>query len=76
MFSLHLWRSVDADFCISLAYVMSGMKQSFWFQNIPASGGLKRKNARKNINFGLKPLLQEIQLKNLTIRKIFWSFNI
>ena len=31
MFLLHSWSSVDADFCISPAYLTSGMKQSFWF---------------------------------------------
>ena len=45
-FSFHSWSSVDADFYISLAYVMSEMKQFFWFQNIPASGGLNRKNMK------------------------------
>ena len=28
-FSLHSWSSVDADFCISSAYVTSGTKRSF-----------------------------------------------
>ena len=46
--SLHLWRSVDADFFISLAYVTSGKKSSFWFWYIPASMGL---NTRKNMTF-------------------------
>ena len=44
MFSLHSWSSVDAEFCISSANVTSGTKQSFWFYNIPPSGGLNRKN--------------------------------
>ena len=43
-FSHHSWSSVDADFCISSAYVTSGMKRSFCSQNIPAPGGLNRKN--------------------------------
>ena len=30
-FLLHSSSSVDADFCIFLAYVMSGTKWSFWF---------------------------------------------
>ena len=38
-FLLHSWNSVDADLCISSAYVMSGTKQSFCFLNIPASRG-------------------------------------
>ena len=43
-FSHHSWSSVDADFCISSAYVTSGTKQYFSFQNIPVPGGLNRKN--------------------------------
>ena len=39
--------------------------------------GLNRKKHKKKHDIlALKPLLQEIQLKNLTIRKIFWSSNI
>ena len=30
---------------------MSGKKQAFWVYNIPASGGLNRKNMRKNMKF-------------------------
>ena len=59
LFSLHSWSSMNADFCISSAYVTSGMKQSFWFKNIPTSGeeggreggGLNRKTTRKNMKF-------------------------
>ena len=50
-FSLHSWNSVDADFCISSACVTSGRKRSIWFYNIPASGGLNKKNMRKNMKF-------------------------
>ena len=31
-FSLHLWTSVDADFCISLANVTSGVKSDIFKQ--------------------------------------------
>ena len=68
-FSLRLWSSVDADFCISSAYVTSGTKRSFCFWNIPASGGLNRKNlGKKREILAFKPLLPEIRLKNLTSR--------
>ena len=43
-FLLHLQNSVDADFYTSSAYVMSGTKHSFHFQNIPASDMLNSKN--------------------------------
>ena len=42
-FLLHLPSSVDADFYTSSAYVMSGTKHSFHFQNIPASEMLNSK---------------------------------
>ena len=36
----------------------------------------QKKHVKKREIFTFKPLLQEIRLKNLTIRKIFWSSNI
>ena len=66
---------MDADFCISLVDVTSGMKRLFWFQNIPAPGGLNRKNKKHEI-LAFKPLLQEIREKNQSIGKLFWSSNI
>ena len=39
-------------------------------------GGVTEKNKKKHEILAFKPLLQEIRLKNLTVRKIFWSFNI
>ena len=42
---LHLWSSVDADFCISSAYVTSGTKQSFCSENIR---GQTEKTRKKN----------------------------
>ena len=52
--------SVEADFCISSAYVTSRMKQSFWSLNFPASGGLNKKHEKKHEFLVFKPLLQEI----------------
>ena len=73
-FSLDSWSSVDADFCISAAYATSGTIRSFWLQNIPVSGRLKRKKHKKKHEIlAFRPLLQEIRLKTLTIRKVFWS---
>ena len=73
-FSLHSWSSVAADFCISSAYVTSGTKGSFCFQNIPVSGGLNRKNTSKNMKFWpLNPYYKRSNWKNLTSRKILWS---
>ena len=52
MFPLHLWSSVDSGFCISSAYVMSGMKRSFcWLLEYSSLGGLNTKNMRKNMKF-------------------------
>ena len=42
---------MDADFCISSAYVTSKTKWSFWSLNFPVTGGLNRKNTRKNMKF-------------------------
>ena len=39
-------------------------------------GVKQKKHIKKRQILDFKPLLQEIQLKNLTIRKIFWSSNI
>ena len=38
--------------------------------------GVKQKNKKKHEILAFKPLLQEIELKNLTIRKLFLSSNI
>ena len=38
--------------------------------------GVKQKNNKKHEILTFKPLLQEIELKNLTIRKLFLSSNI
>ena len=50
-FSLHWWSSLEADFGISSGYVMSEMKRSFCFWNIPGSGGLNRKNTWEKVKF-------------------------
>ena len=36
----------------------------------------EKKHMKKHETLAFKLLLQEIQLKNLTIRKLFWSYNI
>ena len=38
--------------------------------------GVKEKKHKKHKILAFKPILQEIQMKNLTSRKIFWSTNI
>ena len=50
------------------------MKRYFWFENVSASGGKKRE--RKHEILAFKSLLEEIRLKKVAIRKIFWSSNI
>ena len=53
----------------------SGLSDSRTFQS--QGRGLNRKKTwEKHEILSFKPLLQAIQLKNLTIRKIFWSANI
>ena len=46
------------------------------FQPHARGGGLTEKNEKEHEILAFKPLLQEMRLKNLTVRKIFWSSNI
>ena len=50
MFLLHSWSSVDADFCISSAYGMSGMKRSLFLEHSSLRGGKQKKHV-KNMKF-------------------------
>ena len=69
--SIH--EALDADFCICFGLCDCRNEAPFLIlENIPAPGGLNKKHEI----LVFKPLLQEIQLKNLTIRKLFWSPNI
>ena len=64
-------RSVDAGFCISSANMTSGTKRSFWFQKIPASGELNRKNTRKNMKFWSLTLITRDSIEKTDYQKDF-----
>ena len=51
----------------------SGLSDSKTFQ---PQGGYTEKTRKKHEILAFSPLLQEIRLKGLTSRKIFWSSNI
>ena len=64
-------RSVDSGFCISSANMTSGTKRSFWFQKIPASGELNRKNTRKNMKFWSLTLITRDSIEKTDYQKDF-----
>ena len=57
-------------------YVTSGTKVFLILEHSNLKVVKQKKHVKKREIFTFKPLLQEIRLKNLTIRKIFWSSNI
>ena len=57
-------------------YVTSGTKLFLILEHSSLKGVKQKNHVKKREIFAFKPLLQEIRLKNLTIRKIFWSSNI
>ena len=57
-------------------YVTSGTKLFLILEHSSLKGVKQKKHVKKREIFAFKPLLQEIRLKNLIIRKIFWSSNI
>ena len=60
-FSLHSWGFVDADFCISSAYVTSRTRWSFSSLNSPAPWGLKlKKHEKKHEISAFKSLLKDL----------------
>ena len=76
MLSLHSWSSVDADFLFLQSVwcqERSGLSTSRTFH---PQGVKQKRHVKKHEILAFKPLLQNIQLKNLTSRKIFWSSNI
>ena len=73
MFLLHLWSSVDPDFCISLVW----NEAVFLLQKHSSPRKVKqKKQEKKHQILSFKLLLQEIQLKNSNIKKVFWNSNI
>ena len=58
------------------AYVTPGTKVFLILEHSNLKGVKQKKYLKKREVFAFKPLLQEIRLKNLTIRKILWSSNI
>ena len=72
-FSLHLWSSVDPDFCISLVW----NEAVFLLLKHSSPRKVKqKKQEKKHQILSFKLLLQEIQLKNSNIKKVFWNSNI